>query len=157
MLADVLEAEAAAGDAPAREPRHGLLDYYGYHTPSGAWCFVGWIEQGHVAPDRPTTVDLRIDFDSGTVSGPGIVTYFYRPDLGGRGTGGVVALPVLWARYGAASLAGACLFRPLCRADRSGRVPAPARRRCRRKAALRAEQCRGREREPDHAVRPAAA
>jgi hypothetical protein len=40
MPADVLEAEEAAWDAPAREPWHGLLDYYGYHAPSGAWYFV---------------------------------------------------------------------------------------------------------------------
>ncbi len=93
MPADVLEAEAAACDAPAREPWHGLVDYYGYHTPSGAWYFVGWIDQRHVAPDKPTTIDLRVDFEDNALSGPGIVTYFYRPDLGERGTGVVVHFP----------------------------------------------------------------
>ncbi len=93
MPADVLEVEAAARGAPAREPWHGLLDYYGYHTPSGAWCFVGWVEQRHLAPDKPTTIDLRVDFESGELSGPGVITYFYRPDLGERGTGVVVHFP----------------------------------------------------------------
>ena len=93
MPADVLEVEAAAWDAPAREPWHGLLDYYGHHAASGAWYFVGWIEQRHVAPDKPTTADLRVDFEGGELSGPGIVTYFYRPDLGERGSGVVVHFP----------------------------------------------------------------
>ncbi|HJS88297.1 MAG TPA: hypothetical protein VJ779_22850, partial [Acetobacteraceae bacterium] len=93
MPSDVLEADEVAQDAPAREPWHGLLDYYGYHAPSGAWYFVGWIEQRHVAPGKPTTAELRVDFENGTLSGPGIVTYFYRPDLGERGSGVVVHFP----------------------------------------------------------------
>ncbi|MBV8616333.1 MAG: glycosyltransferase [Acetobacteraceae bacterium] len=120
MTADVLEAEAVAWDAPAREPWHGLLDYYGYHAPSGAWCFVGWVEQRHIAPDKPTTADLRIDFESGTLSGPGIVTYFYRPDLGERGSGMVVHFPS----------SGRGMGRPvwleLCSADRTAGLTVPS-------------------------------
>ncbi len=48
MTADVEEAEVAQGqDARKSGPRgswQGLVDYYGFHTGSGAWFFVGWIE-----------------------------------------------------------------------------------------------------------------
>jgi hypothetical protein len=49
MPADVLEIEAVAWDAPAREPWHGLLDYYGYHA--APWCMDRFSSSRRLASD----------------------------------------------------------------------------------------------------------
>jgi GT2 family glycosyltransferase len=102
MTADVLVADAISQQAsptsaseaePARAPWHGLVDYYGHHSGSGAWFFVGWMEARHVPRDRQARVEVHADFQSGELSGPGTITYFYRPDLGERGSGIVLHFP----------------------------------------------------------------
>lgn len=89
---DVREAPDATVPG-ARTAWHGLVDYYGFHTGSGAWFLVGWIEAPHIPPDRPASVELRVDFETGTLTGPATVTYFHRPDLGERGSGIVLHFP----------------------------------------------------------------
>lgn len=100
MKVDVLAAEIATGVdslasslAPSPVPWNGLVDYYGYHSGSGAWFFVGWVEATHVPSDKPVTVDIRVDFESSELSGPATVAYFHRADLGERGSGVVLHLP----------------------------------------------------------------
>jgi len=97
MTADVEEAEVAqAPEARKSGPRgswQGLVDYYGFHTGSGAWFFVGWIEALYIPPDSAASVEVRVDFETGMLTGPGTITYFHRPDLGERGSGIVLHFP----------------------------------------------------------------
>ncbi len=100
MTADVLVADIATdvhapadGPASSRPPWNGLVDYYGYHSGSGAWFFVGWVEAGYVPSAKPATVDVRVDFESGALAGPATIAYFHRTDLGERGSGVVLHFP----------------------------------------------------------------
>lgn len=102
MTADVLVVDvdpqpdppAPSGEAePARAPWHGLVDYYGHHSGSGAWFFVGWMEARHVPRDRQAAIEVRVEFESGELTGSGTITYFHRPDLGERGSGVVLHFP----------------------------------------------------------------
>ncbi len=92
MAAEEETAEIATTPAP-RAAWQGLVDYYGFHTGSAAWFFVGWIESSRVPEDRGAAIELRADFEMGTQSGPATITYFHRPDLGERGSGVVLQFP----------------------------------------------------------------
>ena len=92
MAAEEDTAEIAASTA-AQETWQGLVDYYGFHTGSAGWFFVGWLESPFVPEDRGAAIELRVDFEMGSLSGPATVTYFHRPDLGERGWGVVLQFP----------------------------------------------------------------
>lgn len=92
MAAEEETAEIATPATP-RAAWNGLVDYYGFHTGAAAWFFVGWLEAPYVPEGRDTAVELRVDFELGSLSGPATITYFHRPDLGERGSGVVLQLP----------------------------------------------------------------
>lgn len=89
---EIATPETATPSAPS-ENWQGLVDYYGFHTGSAVWFFVGWLEAPFVPDDRAAPIELRADFELGSLSGPASITYFHRPDLGERGWGVVLQFP----------------------------------------------------------------
>lgn len=92
MAAEEDTAEIATPPA-SHDTWQGLVDYYGFHTGAAAWFFVGWLEAPFVPEERGAAIEVRADFELGSLSGPGCITYFHRPDLGERGWGVVLQFP----------------------------------------------------------------
>jgi len=72
------EAEIAAETAVA-QTGHGHIDFYGFHTAAGGWFFSGWVTPDHPALEGRATVVAY--FENGQISGPAVMSPFYREDL----------------------------------------------------------------------------
>jgi GT2 family glycosyltransferase len=73
--------------------RQGYIDFYGYHTISGGWVFVGWIDLPPANGEPHNTVAMRASFEQGEAVGEAVAAFYPRADLGPAGLGMIAFLP----------------------------------------------------------------
>jgi GT2 family glycosyltransferase len=71
----------------------GYIDFYGYHTVSGGWVFVGWIDPPPAAGEALDTIKMRANFEHGEAAGEAVAAFYPRADLGPAGQGMIAFLP----------------------------------------------------------------